>query len=100
MSSISPLSGVESPTETLKRKSPDSGIVVLTMKKLPPAGSISNNTTQAFSVIDDEIMQEVDDVVDDRADDDVSNLPNIFSVFWMILKLNPLVINLIERNPI
>ena len=78
---MSPLN-VGSPSEALKRKSPDDTEgVVLSLRKnhvtTPPSLTSSNNT-QVFSVIDGQIMHDdvcddvVDDVVDDDPDDEVS----------------------------
>ncbi|XP_063845669.1 transcription factor AP-2-epsilon-like isoform X2 [Scylla paramamosain] len=75
---MSPLN-VGSPSEALKRKSPDDTEgVVLSLRKnhvTSPPSLTSSNNTQVFSVIDGQIMQDdvcddvVDDVVDDVADD-------------------------------
>lgn len=77
---MSPLN-VGSPSEALKRKSPDDTEgVVLSLRKNHVTTPLSlttttTNNTQVFSVIDGHIMQDdvcddvVDDVVDDVADD-------------------------------
>lgn len=77
---MSPLN-VGSPSEALKRKSPDDTEgVVLSLRKNHVTTPLSlttttTNNTQVFSVIDGQIMQDdvcddvVDDVVDDVADD-------------------------------
>ena len=72
---MSPLN-VGSPSEALKRKSPDDTEgVVLSLRKnhvtSPPSLTPSTNT-QVFSVIDGQIMQ--DDVCDDVCDDVVEDV--------------------------
>ncbi|XP_066946851.1 LOW QUALITY PROTEIN: transcription factor AP-2-epsilon [Macrobrachium rosenbergii] len=73
---MSPLN-VGSPSEALKRKSPvDTDGVVLALRKHVTASlsPTTTNTTQVFSVIDGEIMQNVDDVCDDVVEDVVDEV--------------------------
>lgn len=79
---MSPLN-VGSPSEALKRKSPDDvgagDGVVLSLRKThvtaaPLTLTTSNSGTQVFSVIEGQIMHDVDDVVDEVVDDVVEDV--------------------------
>ncbi|XP_064095909.1 transcription factor AP-2-alpha-like isoform X6 [Macrobrachium nipponense] len=73
---MSPLN-VGSPSEALKRKSPvDTDGVVLALRKHVTASlsPTTTNTTQVFSVIDGEIMHNVEDVCDDVVEDVVDDV--------------------------
>ncbi|KAK4298346.1 hypothetical protein Pmani_029302 [Petrolisthes manimaculis] len=73
---MSPLN-VGSPSESLKRESPGASEgVVLSLRKhhVTTPLSLTTNNTQVFSVIEGQIMQEVDDVCDDVVDDVVDDV--------------------------
>ncbi|KAK3856399.1 hypothetical protein Pcinc_037276, partial [Petrolisthes cinctipes] len=74
---MSPLN-VGSPSESLKRESPGASEgVVLSLRKhhvTTPLSLTTTNNTQVFSVIEGQIMQEVDDVCDDVVDDVVDDV--------------------------
>lgn len=77
---MSPLN-VGSPSESLKRESPGASEgVVLSLRKhhvtTPLSLTTTTNNTQVFSVIEGQIMQEVDDVCDDVVDDVVDDVPD------------------------